>query len=127
MKKTLFITSVFLLSFVTFAQAVDIDTNKYDMITIFIGVSSNHIDAAIKDELDSFESSPHKIMKDIDFDCKSLGFKLAPPDPNFDTNFPDYTATYYIKQESNGEESTCTELKYDDGSHSAALLIDGNN
>lgn len=126
MKKTLFITSVFLLSFATLAQAVDIDTNKYDMITIITGASSDGIDAAVDDELDSFRSSPHKIMKDIDFDCKALGFKLAPPDPNFDTDFPDYTATYYNKQESDDVESTCTELKYDNGSKSAALLIDGN-
>jgi len=127
MKKTSFITSAILLSFVTLAQAIDINTSKYDMITIVTNASSNSLNAAIKDELYSFSSSPHKIMKAIDFNCKSLGFKLSPPDPNFDTKFPNYTATYYNKQESNGVESTCTELKYHDGSNSAALLIDGND
>ena len=133
--RTFFITTALLsASLGSVATAADpkIDLVKYDIVNIYKNISDETMKSRIHDDDFQLGDNPHKILKDINFSCESLGFSKS--DPGFKKqDYPDHSERFYTKKQEGHEDSVCNESIYKKsgfnsfGTNAFAYIVDGND
>ena len=94
-----------------------IDLENY-RVKIIKNASQKSIEKEIKSAKFEFGKDIEKIIKKVDFDCKSLGLDKTDESKSYDAM--EYT---YKKEIEKDVEALCEEKVYSDGSNSIAFLI----
>ena len=104
----------------TLYSAQKIDINVYNFITIYKN-TPDFIAQIVKQNV-KLSKEGTKIVNNVTYSCKDLGFTTAN-----EQKFHDHMSYHYTKQVKNNVVAVCDENIFKGGTHNFAVLIDGND
>lgn len=99
------------------AEKIDLENYRVEIVK---NASSKAIEEATESIRFEFGNDIEKVIKKVDFDCKSLGLPKTSESKNPPMGYVEYT---YKKEIEKDVEAVCRERVYHSGSESIAFLI----